>query len=786
MNRFGIAVVAFFSGMCCLIAEVAWSRHAHLLIGLSAHAIATVLAAFMLGLAFGSWRAGRFLDQGGDSGKLLRRLLAGIALCLALSPHCYDLLSKAIPELSRVAGMEGTARRLLGILMVLPALLVPTSLMGGLFPTLVSAFNRQRGDLGTRVGIVYALDTLGGAVGASLSGFLLIERIGLTRTLYLAAGICWALWAALQLYDVRGRERSQSAPRSRPTASAHPVPATSPLLFPVLLLVGISGFSGLACQVFWTRILTSFFRDSIYDLTVVLAMYLGGIAIGSLVAGRFTGSPCKAVPRLCLVGVLTGASVLAGLYFVDQFPFLINDLQTNTALAALHGEHFWTAAILRRCAYAFFLMGLPACLFGALFPMAARAIDAFDQNGRRLGAMNAASTLGAALGCLSASSILIPLAGLQGAIVLAASLNIGGGLFLAFKTRRSAPMWPVLGACTLSLTLALALPNWDRLRMSTSFLEQNQPLEQLLSLLYYREDASGVTSVVELLPLRRRYLVTNRLYGQNTSEMGGSEDHRRLGHIPLILHSAPKKALVIGLGAGITLRAVAEHPLQQIDCVETMPTVLEAARYFAAENARVWEDPRLRMILDDGRSFVAATTQTYDAIIMDITFPMSAGSGTLFSREHYANCRNRLRPGGLVCQWLPVHQLSRAELQTIVATFQSVFPNCSLWFGLVGETTAVVGLIGSEHPLIIAPEYLSGRLQQPSLAASLNEIDLGNARRFAANFINSGQALQRYANGAPLETDDRPVIEFLAPRIAIPASKQGYLNLMELSGLAAP
>jgi spermidine synthase len=405
--------------------------------------------------------------------------------------------------------------------------------------------------------------------------------------------------------------------------------------------------------------------------------------------------------------------------------------------------------------------------------------------GRRIGLMNGINTLGATLGSVMAGFVFISLLGLQKSIVMTALLNLSAGLVLLAAVPRvhTALKWSVAtGTVTLALALVVWLPGWDKLRMSISFLDQNQPLENLLSLEFYREDASGMTSVVELKPLQKKYLVTNRLYGQNNSDLMGLEDHRRLGHIPLLLHPNPQSALVVGLGAGITLRGVSDHPLKTIDCVEISPGVVAAARYFATENNHITDNPRVNFIVDDGRSFVSATRRKYDVIILDILFPMSAGSSTVFSREYYEGCRQRLQPGGLVCQWLPVHQLSLVEIKTIIATFQSVFPHTSLWYGLIGESTAVVGCIGTEQELAIDFTRLAEKCREPSLVKELVEVNLGSPYLLLSHFIMADGPVTDYCRGQPLNTDDRPVIEFLAPKLAVQSSKQGEMNLLDLSG----
>jgi spermidine synthase len=784
-----VILISFLSGASCLVYELVWSRYLHLVFGVSVYAVATVLASFMLGLALGNWHLGRVIDRSRNPVRALLWLEAGIGVYIALSPLLYHGFSQITIHLFQAINPEGYLKHGIRFLIALAALLVPTYLMGGTFPAFIKIAARQPDRVGSDVGTIYAVNTLGGAAGAFLAGFFLIQAMGLSHTLFLAAGLNFAvaLWLVVMLKK-RGAGcqsvGSGEAPKRRRTDDAAPPPKLVGL---TLAIFGLSGFTGLAYEVYWTRILTFFFKDSIYDFTIVLTTFLAGIVAGSLLCGRFIRNGRNTGFWFAVGEILIGLSSLAGLFLIGRFPYLINDLQTNTALVNQYGEGFWRAGTMIRFGYASLLMIVPTCLFGATFPLVSRIVAGNAQTlGRRIGLMNGINTLGATLGSIMAGFVFISWLGLQKSIVLTALANIVAGLVLlaAIPLVRARLKWALaVGTAALTLVAAGLLPGWDKLRMSTSFLDQHQPLEDLLSLEFYREDASGMTSVVELKPLHRKYLVSNRLYGQNSSDLMGLEDHRRLGHIPMLLHPHPQSALVIGLGAGMTLRGVSDHPVKTIDCVEIAPGVIEAAGYFGAENNHIVDNPRVHFIVDDGRSFVSTTRRKYDVIIMDILFPMSAGSSTVFSREYFERCKARLQPGGLVCQWLPVHQFSLEEIKIIVATFQSVFPHTSLWYGLIGESTAVVGCIGAEQPLAIDFAKLAEACREPLLVKELREVNLGNPDLLLSSFIAADGTVSNFCRGRPLNTDDRPLIEFLAPKLAVQSSRQGRMNLLELSRL---
>lgn len=781
-----ILLAAFVSGAVCLAYELVWSRYLTLIFGVSVYAVATVLACFMIGLALGSWHLGRRLDRTQNPVRWLLLIELAIGVALLLSPLLYQGFSGLAESLIRSLEPGGLEKHALRFGLSLLVLLVPTYLMGGTFSVLVKCLAGQSGRSGREVSWVYAMNTLGGAAGAFGTGFFLMPALGLSRTLWLAAAFSFVAAAMLAPLWRHSPERAvpseeKNARRKMKSVSSSVTPESKTAVRLVWAVVAVSGFTSLAYEVYWTRLLTFFFKDSIYDLTIVLTAFLTGLVIGSLACGWLMRNGLNFRFALGLVQALIGLSAFTGLFLVQKFPYWINDLQTNTALVRQYGENYWAAANAIRFGCAFLLMLVPTTLFGAAFPLAGQlCAENAALPSRRIGLFYGVNTIAAALGSVMAGFVFISLLGIRNGIVLTGLLNLGAGLALLALVKKS-KAWLAANGVIAALLLA-TLPQWDKLRFSTSFLDPSQPLDQLLSLRFYREDASGVTSVVDLKPLHRKYLVSNRLFAHNTSELGGLEDHRRLGQIPLLLHPQPQSALVVGLGAGITLRGVNDLHPASVDCVELSPGVVAAAKeQFADENQRATDNPAVKITVDDGRNFLATTATKYDVVVLDIFFPMSSGSGNAFSREYYELCRRHLRPGGIVCQWLSVHQLSPANFKTIAATFQSVFPHATLWYGMIGDSIAVVGLVGTESKLAVDEENLARRMQNPELSAELREVNLQSPALLLSHFVLGEDELAAFCGGQPLDTDDRPVIEFTAPRLAVQSARQGMMNLLELN-----
>lgn len=784
-----ILLVSFLSGISCLIYELVWSRYLNLIFGVSVYATATVLACFMLGLALGSWHLGKLADRS-KNGRILIWLELGIGIYILLSPFLYRGIAGLAILIFQSLNPEGFLKHTIRFALAVLALVFPTYLMGGTFPAFLKIFTRQPERLGGDLALIYAVNTFGGAVGAFLTGFVLIQAFGLSNSMFFAAALSLTVAGTVAIM----LRKSGQLPNTLPPEKRRPkktVAVPAELVFPqkiiylTVAIFGLSGFTSLAYEVYWTKILTYFFRDSIYDFAIVLTAFLVGIVHGSLICGKFINKSKNPALGFALVEILIGFFSMLGLFLISRFPYLLNYLQTNTALVQEFGEDYWTAGTLIRFGYAFLVMIVPTSLFGATFPLAGRICAAnLPALGRTIGLLNGINTVGATLGSLAAGFFLISWLGLEKGIMLTAFLNIAAGLLLtaALPPGRKTVKYAVLtGTILVGMIVAVYVPGWDKLRMSTSFLEPNQPLEELLSLQYYREDAYGLTSVVELRPFKRKYLVTNRLYAQNSSDMMGLEDHRRLGHIPMLLHPQARSALLIGLGAGVSLSGLGEHDLPEIDCVELSGSVIEAARSFADENNRIFEDPRIKLMIDDGRNYISTTRRRYDLIVGDILFPMSSGSSNVFSREYFQLCRKRLAPGGIFCQWLPVHQLAMNEIKIITRTFRTVFPHTSLWYGMIGESIPVVGCLGTEKELAIDLRELAKKYQNPALVEKLREVNLDHPSLLLSHFIMAGRSVQDFCQNQPINTDDHPIIEFLAPKRALRSYEQGVVNLVDFS-----
>jgi spermidine synthase len=767
-----IKLAALLSGTGALMFELVWVRYLSILLGGTAYAIGVVTACYMVGLAAGSFLLGRLADRAPRAAAAL--VFGGFGAVCLLSP----LLYRAVRALALLLGGGGLGARMA---VSLAALLLPTFLAGGMVPALsVLRPGAVRG------GQVYAFHTLGSMLGAGLAGFWLMGSLGLRITLGLG-GLLSLCAGAMALRAVR----AAGAPASQPQ---HPKLRDGrvygrALQYASVAIYALSGFTAMAFQMYQTKLLTWFFMDSVYDFAVILIVFLAGSALGNFVFSALARRETDHVA--CLMGsqLLLGALTLCTLFLAGRLPYWTEHIQRASQLYGQFGPGAWPMGVLfKLMVTALFLLPV-TFLWGGAFPLVSRICAQPEGQGRLLGKLLGWNTVGSALGSLLGSFVLVTLVGWYGAILLNGALNLLGAVALLVLRRPDrVRRWGAAFTATVVLLGGVILfPVWDRFEMSTSFLAPGQDVSGQVDFPYYREDMGGTTAVVDFLPYQQKYLITNRLYCQNTSDSGGSQDHRRLGHIPMLIRPGAQTVLVTGLGAGITLRGAAEYSGVAVDCVEISPSVIEAARCFSAENGGVLDWDNVTVISEDARSYVAATRKTYDVILADIFFPMSSGGGNLFSLEYYQDCLAALNPDGIMVQWLPLHQFSQETLEITVNTFAKVFEHTSLWFGLIGESTPVVGLVGGRQPLSLSSERLAALYagQGRTFVNGLEDVALDDPYMFLSHFITEAA----YRAESPVNTEDLAIVEYLTPRITQSYQEMGKNNLrflLEQKSSAAP
>lgn len=748
MERRLVLLIFFVSGASGLVYEVVWMRMITNVMGSSVYAVSTVLVAFMGGLAIGGALIGRIADRGWNGLHLYAALEFGVASWALLLPSALEIAEGLY--VSAAPGPGGYSlpfRFLLSLALLLP----PTILMGGTLPALGKFLVRGGRTAGAEIGGLYWVNTIGAALGCFAAGFLLIHALGIPLTNALAAAGNAAAGIGALLLGRRPGGRSRSV--SGPSAPTEATPALSPRSVPawlILTAIGISGFTALAYEVLWTRLLSTIFINTTYSFAAMLTVFLVGIAIGTFMTSLKVDRWQR---LLILFGLAQGAVGILGLVSLGVFR---EAARIKNTILSLFGTADLTAGLTVEFLISVAVMLPPAVLLGAIFPIALKLhVTRPGRVGTSTGALVAANTLGAVLGSLAAGFVLIPLLGTRLGTIAVASLNLGLGLVLLSTQKgvsgTTRARWG--GAAALGFFAALTLVPSDVRIVGSSGVKE---------LIYYREGVSAAVSVVIDGQGFKRLKLNNHY------ALGGGAGlliERRMGHLAVLLHPGPKRILLIGLGTGGTAGSVTLHPnVERIDALEISPEVVEAARLFARENHGLHRNPRVNIVVDDGRHYLKMAREPYDLIVADLFLPWHAGDGNLYTVDHYERARQSMAPAGVYVQWLPLYQLSVRQLGTIAATFRAVFPHTSLWLGALRTSTPVAALVGSERPLRLDVDRLEARLDRDGLLGEeLRSIALDDIEAVMSLFVAEGDGLNSLTQGARLNRYTDPIIEFSAP-----------------------
>jgi spermidine synthase len=741
-------VLAFFllSGATGLIYEVAWIRQMGSVIGNTTYAIGTVVGVFMGGLAFGAWIGGRAADQ--RSGRGLLRLYGALELGIALSALLVEpLLGLAEPFfrfLWNALGEGSPVYVALRVLLVGALLFAPTTLMGATLPVLTRWLSGSAEAGPREAGRAYAVNTLGGVLGTLAAGFWLVPDLGLRASTWTAAALNLAI-AASCLALGRG-----AGPIRVPTA---PPPAPRPPRL-ALAIAAMSGFAALVAEVAWTRSLTLALGSTVHAFTVILAAFILGLALGSAASAWLL--PRIRRPDLALAALLgtIGLSILALVPVLGDLPLRV---------AGALGEH--PDRLLRlQFAVSGACVLVPTFLMGAVFPLLLRTAGLPEGAvGRGVAAVYTANTLGCIAGSLAASFLLVP------ALGLGRTLALGAAVSLALSALLLPRRWAVL-PLAVGL-LGFLLPRWDpKVLASGAFLYGAADLRSARSrdldlLAYLDRDTELVAEhwdAYGLVTVHRGAdgLLTMRVNGKADASTGPADRPNMLftGHLPLLHHPAPKRALLIGLGGGLTLEAMRAHPLDRIDCVELSPAVVAASGRFR-EAAQSLAEDRVRLVVGDGRSLVTYGRDPYDVIVSQPSNLWISGMATLFTRDFFDAAARRLTPGGVFGQWVHAYKLAPEDFRLVVRTFFAAFPHGWLWEVFPGSDYV---LVGGRVPLPL--DVLGSRRDATRALDEWTAHEITPLEGLLGHLVTDADGARGWAGPGPVLTDDRCSIEYTAPR----------------------
>jgi spermidine synthase len=774
-----VLTLFFFSGACGLVYQIVWVRMLTQVFGTTATAVGVVLAAFMLGLALGSWLLGKLADRHARPLHLYALLEVGIGLA-ALGAHL--LLGQITPAYVALYDISGQSALLLAVVRFLLAfalVMMPTFLMGATLPVLARFLVRRLSVAGAELSSLYAINTLGAVVGAMATGFYLIGSLGIHHTVYLAVAgnlglgmIAWLAARRLAPLPLAMPAADTAAATDAPIAEALSRRTYGLLVFALF----VSGLTSFAYEIYWTRSLVFLLGNSTYALTTMLTAFIGGIALGGYLVRLVVD---RVVERVTLFGWI---QLSIGVSSAIALPLLFAFLEPE-AIRLFLRQAIGNVELLgfARFGIALLVMLLPATLIGATFPLVGRIgmID-LQHTGRRVGLIYACNTLGNVLGALLPGFVLLNWLGIQRGILLMAALNaaIGIGL-LVLRQRRVGYLRWAMPAAAVAVLLVLA-----RVPLDFQFPTENERASHRT--LFYRDGPSATTKVTfDPASGDKVMAIDGIIIGGNTFT---EYKQLLLAHLPKLLRDDVSTELSVGLGSGILAGESLLHDrVRSITCVEIEPGVVQGATYFASENHRLLSSPRVHLVIDDIGNYLRTHGDRYRVISADEKTSLEyASNGFSYSRDYYRLLRRHLAPGGIMIQWVPAH-MPPSQHAMVLKTFAASFPHVLMGFFMPAHKASGFNtiLIGSDQPIVLDRARMQRVMHsEPQAFAALHRYGLTSADAVLAQFVAYAKQIRPAVRNAAENTLVHPRYEFFSPRdYAMPESERIIANIRFIAEL---
>jgi spermidine synthase len=742
--NFIVFILFFFSGMSGLIYQIVWTRMLVLIFGNTLLATSTVLSAFMAGLAAGSYVFGKFADKRPRG--LLRvfaLLEAGVGVYALIFPLLLSVVGPLYTILYQSLAGSLAAINLIrfGICFVL--IVVPTFLMGATLPVLIKRFVKGTQTIGRHVGLLYGLNTTGAVVGSVICGFLFLKLPGMHLATLVAVGInllvallAWVLGKENINPNEPGKDPDKKLNVIKDKTETLPQEYSSAAVKAVLIGIGISGFCALAYELFWTRMLNLFFHNTVYSFTTILAAFLTGIALGSLIYSKFLSGIANKVRLFIIVEIGIG-------FFAYITPFIFN---------MLYDPVFSKSAGIYTILQAVVIMIAPTILMGIALPLAVQICQRGPKReGDSVGTVYAVNTIGSILGAFMAGFVFLPHLGIQKSVAVVVCFNLFAALLALISTSRNWFRW-FYGFSFPGLLVILII-----IAPTTIFRSLYQEKQSTADLAYYKEGKIANVVVYDFYKNGYKDLYLNGLE-EASSRLWHVQFFKMLGTLPVVAHAQPDDALMIGFGAGMSAGACIDL-VNHFECAELNHDIFEEANFFKEQNRDVIHNPKLNMIFNDGRNYLLLAPKKYSLIISDATNPLTFDSWTLYTKEFYELCKQKLKPNGVFCQWVPI-PLPKDAIKVILKTFKTVFPHTSLW-GIYGCSQYL--MLATPERLKIDYRELTKKLPRVLKTSGLTEYGVDTPDKFLSFFLLGEDQLDKYLQGfATINTDDLPGAQFHA------------------------
>lgn len=735
-----LSLLFFLSGTAGLILQVVWMYRLGLIFGNAAYATAVTLAAFFLGLAIGGW----FL--GNASPRFKRPLSAygfieiGIALTALLLVPGIEFYQEHYASLVTLTSGNQNLLTVLKFIFSIILLIFPTVLMGGTFPVLAQFIGIEKRQLASRGTILYAVNTLGASLGAFVAGFFLLSKYGVDATYY-STLVLVAIIGFIAIFMDRlliNSKNTSSIKKDKNTSK--PIKKLNHLnYFELKILAFSSGLLALSTETIWTKMFAQVLQNSVYSFSAILVVFLFALGIGGLLS-HILVRIFSNIKYVILILLLSGA------ISIGFSPYIFSKL-TN-GLDYLAPRASWLAYLTAVFKLSFLVVFLPTVIFGAIFPFLLKAFTSLNQSpGKFVGKLVLYNSIGSTIGPIIVGFILLDVIGIWTTIKVIVVLYGGLALLISFNFRdKSVKKWLIVPAVVIIGVISLTNPPVVSLEKGETVLKTWQ-------------SSDGVVSIVQSNKNIQMRLDNFYVLGDSRSILV----EQMQGHIPLLIHPKPSKTLFLGMGTGITAGASLSHDVERVVVVELISNVIPAAKqYFTPWVNNLFNDKRVEIIADDARNFLLGTDEKFDVIVGDLFTPWHAGTGSLYTIEHFKQAKKHLKKGGVFAQWLPLYQLTPKSFEIIAKTFAMVFPEVTLWRGDFSGSRASIVLVGQEKGSKLNQEVIKKNIKN-IIGTTQNRSGEPSDHMAGLFYLGNLKAIENLLINVEINNDNYRLVEFKVP-----------------------
>ncbi|MEW5820078.1 MAG: fused MFS/spermidine synthase [Cyanobacteriota bacterium] len=770
-RKINILLIAFFiSGCSALIYQIIWVKELTLIFGSQTLAVSTILASFMGGLSLGSFIISRYANKITNVVKVYIILEIIIALYALIIPFIFIISDNLYQLIWTLISENYTIISLFRFVVTLIILIIPTSMMGATLPLLIKLYVKQDDTIIRYTSILYGVNTLGAVVGTFISGFYLIETVGINGTNYIAVSLNFiaALIASSLLFL-----DSESSIKNKLISTEIKIKTInlSGIEKLILLTMLISGFSSMVFEIIWSRQLVLIFGSTTYAYTSMLVIFLIGISVGSISINRLLIYSKQTIKSFAVFELLIGLLVIWGTFYYKDLFYLFNVL-SRTLDSSLYVFNIILMALL--------IIFPPTFLLGIIFPL---SIKIFTQESKeiseRTGLIYSFNTLGCIMGSFSTGFILIPIIGLQNSIILGASLNILlAGLFFFISTENNKSKWVNILSSIIIVILIFVFPaKWEKQIISTStYLNKsgndkktyNDYYQNLrnYNIVYYKEGQNTTISVVEWsLNNDKNYSLYSNGKIEASTYFKDMRNQSMISYLPLIIMNKPKKVLIIGMGSGITASVAASFPIKSLDVVELEKAILGASKFFSRYYGNPLSNKKIKFIEDDARNYLKVTNKKYDLIISEPSNVWVNGVASLFTIDMYKIIKKKLNQNGILCQWLQIYDLKPEVIKSVLMALKKEFKYVYICHSKTSEDFI---FLASQKPIILDLNRIKRNINQNGKIKRdlLNRFNIRNEYEFLNLFLANNTQIEknviRWMNKIPVNSDDNSYLEFKA------------------------